>query len=98
MVHPSIEAILLTPICPRSLSFRPALLPKDVIVKLKVSETSRAPATVSFDGLQAMHLNRGEFIAVFTSSYALPTVNRRDETSDWLRDINDLLAWNRKFG
>jgi NADH kinase len=98
MVHPSIEAILLTPICPRSLSFRPALLPKDVIIKLKVSETSRAASTISFDGLQAMSLNRGEFAAVFTSSYYLPTVNRRDETSDWLRDINDLLSWNRKFG
>ena len=98
MVHPAIQAILVTPICPRSLSFRPALLPKDVIVKLKVSETARSSATVSFDGLQGLLLNRGEHLAVFSSRFSLPTVNRRDETSDWLRDINDLLAWNRKFG
>lgn len=98
MVHPAIQAILVTPICPRSLSFRPALLPKDVIVKLKVSETARSSATVSFDGLQGLLLNRGEHLAVFASRFSLPTVNRRDETSDWLRDINDLLAWNRKFG
>ncbi len=29
VVHPSIQAILMTPISPRSLSFRPILLPKD---------------------------------------------------------------------
>jgi len=37
VVHPSINAILLTPICPRSLSFRPVILPPDAQIELRVA-------------------------------------------------------------
>jgi len=36
MVHPAIHAVLVTPICPRSLSFRPTIFPIDAEVTLKV--------------------------------------------------------------
>lgn len=36
IVHPSIQSLLLTPICPRSLSFRPVLLPPNATIQLKV--------------------------------------------------------------
>lgn len=35
MVHPAIHAVLVTPICPRSLSFRPTIFPIDAEVTLK---------------------------------------------------------------
>jgi len=35
MIHPSVPAILVTPICPHSLSFRPIVVPAGV--ELKVS-------------------------------------------------------------
>src|SRR5688572_6291349 len=50
MIHPSVNSILLTPICPHSLSFRPIVLPNSVVLKLKVNENSRDVAWVSFDG------------------------------------------------
>lgn len=34
MVHPSVEAMILTPICPHSLSFRPIMVPGGVSVKV----------------------------------------------------------------
>ena len=36
IVHPSVRTILLTPICPRSLSFRPLLLPGTSEILLRV--------------------------------------------------------------
>jgi len=36
IVHPSVQSLLLTPICPRSLSFRPALLPPYSTIQLSV--------------------------------------------------------------
>ncbi|ORX42136.1 hypothetical protein BCR36DRAFT_166608 [Piromyces finnis] len=36
IVHPSVQSLLLTPICPRSLSFRPALLPPYSTIHLSV--------------------------------------------------------------
>ena len=46
MVHPNVPAILFTPICPHSLSFRPVILPDYADVELKVPQDARqAPCT-----------------------------------------------------
>lgn len=37
IVHPSLSALVLTPICPRSLSFRPLVFPSSSVVTLRVS-------------------------------------------------------------
>ena len=37
IVHPSLSAIVLTPICPRSLSFRPLVFPATSSITLRVS-------------------------------------------------------------
>lgn len=37
IVHPSLSALVLTPICPRSLSFRPLVFPSSSSVTLRVS-------------------------------------------------------------
>eukprot|EP00854_Cymbomonas_tetramitiformis_P019930 gene19930-23846_t len=51
MVHPSVPAILVTPICPHSLSFRPVILPDDnAEVELRMPEDARYSAWVSFNG------------------------------------------------
>lgn len=37
IVHPSLSALVLTPICPRSLSFRPLVFPSSSSITLRVS-------------------------------------------------------------
>jgi len=76
IVHPSLRALLLTPICPRSLSFRPLLLPGTSSVRLQISQKSRAPAEVSMDGQAARLLQPGESVQVETSPYPIPCINR----------------------
>lgn len=41
IVHPSLSAIVLTPICPRSLSFRPLVFPSSSAVTLRVGDSSK---------------------------------------------------------
>jgi len=36
MIHPSVPAIMVTPICPHSLSFRPIVVPAGVELKVKI--------------------------------------------------------------
>jgi NAD kinase len=50
MVHPSVPAILVTPICAHSLSFRPLLLPDSSVITCSIPEDSRGNGWVSFDG------------------------------------------------
>ncbi|KAJ5757010.1 Protein kinase [Penicillium nucicola] len=60
IVHPLVPAILLTPICARSLSFRPLVLPSSTPITLRLSEKNRGrELEVSLDGV-----NLGQGMAV----------------------------------
>ncbi|KAJ5334303.1 Protein kinase [Penicillium brevicompactum] len=52
IVHPLVPSILLTPICARSLSFRPVVLPSSTPITLRLSEKNRGrELEVSLDGV-----------------------------------------------
>ncbi|EDR09038.1 uncharacterized protein LACBIDRAFT_296215 [Laccaria bicolor S238N-H82] len=76
IVHPSLSALVLTPICPRSLSFRPLVFPSSSIVTLRIGDRSRAPAGVSMDGRTSHVLNPGESVNVQASPFPVPCINR----------------------
>ena len=51
IVHPLVGSLLVTPICPRSLSFRPLVLPASALVTLRMSPKMRGDGMeVSVDG------------------------------------------------
>lgn len=53
IVHPLVSSLLLTPICARSLSFRPLVLPATTPITLKLSEKNRGrEVEVSIDGMR----------------------------------------------
>ena len=53
IVHPLVSSLLLTPICPRSLSFRPLVLPANTPITLTLSERNRSDEVeVSVDGVR----------------------------------------------
>ena len=53
IIHPLVSSLLLTPICPRSLSFRPLVLPANTPVTLRLSEKNRGrEVDVSVDGVR----------------------------------------------
>jgi len=113
IVHPSLSAIVLTPICPRSLSFRPLVFPSSSAVTLRVGDRSRSSSGVSMDGQSSRILNPGESVRVHASRFPIPCINRssisddmQDRKSegvgpgkedDWVRDINNLLQYNATF-
>ena len=68
IVHPSVPAILLTPICARSLSFRPLILPDNVEVELSLDNMARGSAEISIDGLLRGRLHRKLNAALTTPS------------------------------
>lgn len=91
IVHPSLSALVLTPICPRSLSFRPLVFPSSSFITLRVSDIfvfssfpdtpkigdkSRSPAGVSMDGRTSHVLYPGESVNVQASPLPVPCINR----------------------
>ncbi|KAJ1974988.1 NADH kinase pos5 [Dimargaris xerosporica] len=97
IVHPSLDSLIMTPICPRSLSFRPILLPACSVIRLKISAASRGTAEVSLDGRSVASLKEGQYLEVQVSPYPVPCINRAGNNVDWARDINQLLKFNQNF-
>ncbi|KAI0036862.1 ATP-NAD kinase-like domain-containing protein [Vararia minispora EC-137] len=96
LVHPEIPAILITPIAPHTLSFRPMLLPDSIEVRVCVPFNSRSTAWVSFDGRGRVELKRGDHIKVTASKYPFPTVCHDKQSTDWFHSISRTLKWNER--
>ncbi|KAF9007993.1 hypothetical protein BDQ17DRAFT_1275937 [Cyathus striatus] len=96
LVHPEIPAILITPICPHTLSFRPMLLPDSMELRICVPYNSRSTAWASFDGRGRIELKQGDHIKVTASKYPFPTVCADKQSTDWFHAISRTLKWNER--
>jgi NAD+ kinase len=96
LVHPEIPAILISPICPHTLSFRPMLLPDSMELRICVPYNSRSTAWVSFDGRGRVELQQGDHIKITASKYPFPTVCADKQSTDWFHAISRTLKWNER--
>ena len=96
LVHPEIPAILISPICPHTLSFRPMLLPDTMELRICVPFNSRSTAWASFDGRGRVELRQGDHIKVTASKYPFPTVCADKQSTDWFHAISRTLKWNER--
>jgi NAD+ kinase len=94
LVHPDIPAILLTPICPHTLSFRPMLLNDSMLLRIQVPRNSRATAYCAFDGKGRVELRQGDYVTIAASQYPFPTVLSR--STEWFDSISRTLRWNNR--
>lgn len=113
IVHPLVPSLLLTPICARSLSFRPLVLPVSTPVTLRLSDKNRGrELDVSIDGIDLDHgMAVGMELRVWNEEMrhgkndwhgGVPCVMRRTiggEAHDgWVGGLNGLLKFNYPFG
>ena len=114
IIHPLVSSLLLTPICPRSLSFRPLVIPATTEVTLRMSERNRNDAMeVSIDGRRrAEGVGVGMVIRVRGEEIksdrgwggGVPCVMRgtsgdgANGDEGWVGGLNSLLKFNYPFG
>lgn len=98
MVHPSVPAILVTPICPHSLSFRPILVPDSATLRVQVALDARNPAYLSLDGKPGVEMKQGDEFTIRYSSFPVPAImSKRTSMGDsdgWLSSLRTALNWN----
>ncbi|GMM57767.1 NADH kinase [Maudiozyma humilis] len=94
IVSPLVPSILLTPICPRSLSFRPLILPHSSHIVIKVSSKMNQRVTnnvvnLSVDGILQKDLHVGDEIhvvnevgSIYMDGTKLPSMKRGTKDSD----------------
>lgn len=97
LTHPSIPGILLTPICPHTLSFRPMVLSDSLLLKVCIPKHSRSTAFASFDGKGRVELRRGDCVQVEAGRYPFPTVVGKGGTGgEWFESVRRALRWNTR--
>jgi len=108
ILHPAMSSLLLTPICPRSLSFRPLVLPEDAQITLRLSEKNRGrEVEVSVDGRRWGGLEVGQEVRVWLEQMdgggggGIPCVKRvsgQGVEEGFVGGLNGLLKFNYPFG
>ena len=63
VIHPEVPGIIITPICPHTLTNRPLILPEDVSMKIKLEKGS-SDMMLTFDGQVGLEINGHDEILV----------------------------------
>jgi len=95
MIHPLVPAMIMTPICPHSLSFRPVVLPDTVVLKIQIPDR-RPGAYVAFDGRDRKELLPGDYIEIRKAIHSVQTYNMSNQIDDWFKSLVNCLHWNNR--
>ncbi len=93
IVHPAVEAFVLTPICPHSLSSRPLLIPMDKELTVLV-KSSHENMMLTADGQQGTRLLVGD--AVHIKNSGRPVCLMLSQTSSYWDVLHEKLRWGEK--
>ena len=83
IVEPEAKSILITPICPHSLSSREIVVSAEDEIMVEIRQSRRGPevgAVVTFDGREAVELNTNDKIVVKHSEYTTKLIRLDDRT------------------
>jgi NAD+ kinase len=93
LLHPSLTAIALVPICPHTLSDRPIVVSGDRTIRLVMRGAERTSATVTFDGQYNEDLLPGDSVEIDRAEFPLRLIHPRGH--DYFAILRDKLRWGR---
>lgn len=93
IITPEVDALVLTPICPHTLSNRPLVLASNKEVKIKVAGREAKNIALTSDGQVALKLKIGDVISISraANNLKLITSNKRG----YFRILREKLKWGR---
>lgn len=90
IINPAVQALILTPICPHTLTHRPLIVPSTV--KIEVTLTSKDDGTMAtLDGQVGIALTQGDTAVIQTSSYKTRLI--RFPESHYYEVLREKLKW-----
>ncbi len=92
IMYPSLEAIVLTPICPFALSSRPLILPGQSLIKIQVEETAEE-VCLDVDGQAGLHLEKADEIEICKMPGYLKLI--KSPHRDYFTILREKLGWTR---
>ena len=90
ILMPTLNAMLLTPICPHTLTLRPLVLEGSVCLYARL-KTKDETVMVIFDGQEGIELRKGDVIEITRSPYDLLIL--RDPKKSYYQTLREKLKW-----
>lgn len=91
ILHPSLEAIVLVPICPHTLSNRPIVVPASSEVRIAVRDGHPPPAQVTCDGQVGVELQPGDEVVIRRRPHPVRLLHT--ERHDYFDLLRAKLGW-----
>lgn len=93
IVHPSVDCVVVTPICPHALTQRPIVVPGDQIMSVRLASDLQ-DVYLTVDGQVGHPLKKGDRIEVEKSSHRLLLV--RNQQLDYFAILRQKLRWGER--
>ena len=94
IVHPTIDALVLTPIAPHMLTNRPIVIPSTSLVRVQPQMTDRDELYVTFDGQAGYELRAGDEIRIRCAERRVRLL--RPSSRSYFDVLRQKLKWNER--
>ena len=92
ILHPGLDAVVLVPICPHTLSNRPLVVSNDSLIHIELCESRDVNARLSFDGQSNIELQAGDHVVIRQKSHKLQLMH--PESYDYYHILRNKLGWS----
>lgn len=92
ILHPGLDAVVLVPICPHTLSNRPIVVSNQSCINITMGESRDVEARVSFDGQANIELKAGDRVLIRPESHKLQLMHPTNY--DYFRILRNKLGWS----
>tara|TARA_B100001564_G_scaffold288981_1_gene252493 strand:- start:253 stop:1122 length:870 start_codon:yes stop_codon:yes gene_type:complete len=94
ILEPTMDALVIVPICPHLLSNRPFVIDMNSIIEIKLSEKSNMNASVTFDGQINVPIQANDIIKISKGEISLKLI--QPPGIDFLSILREKLGWGYK--
>jgi len=91
IIHPEVHGIIMTPICPFTLTVRPLIVPDSVVIKVKL-EQEFSDIVLTFDGQTGLEIHKGDTIIAQKSRYPVNMIEMPDH--NYFDVLKTKLRWS----
>jgi NAD+ kinase len=93
ILYPELDALVLAPICPHTLSDRPIVVRSSSTIEVRLVERPDTQAQVTCDGVQLGELVPGDRLVVMPADTSVTLLHPPDH--DYYRILRSKLRWGR---
>jgi NAD+ kinase len=94
IVQPNVDALILTPIAPHTLTNRPIVIPASSTVRVQPHIDSRDEVHITFDGQAGFQLNEGDQISIRRAERPLRLIH--PSTRSYFEVLRQKLKWGER--